>query len=96
MTSRRSFLRNLIAAVVLSPVVAKLAEAMPSIAEKALPVEWVVNPAWEDAQYEASFEFHSGALPPGWQADPYPARYEFVDGAYRQIPSHCKRARVTG
>lgn len=62
-TSRRGFLKSVIAAVMLSPVVCRLAEGAVQVAPK--PVETIVNPAWENADYEVSFFVHP-SLAPGW------------------------------
>lgn len=58
-TSRRGFLKSVIAAVMLPPVVCRPAESAVQVAPK--PAAVMVNPAWEKAEYEIEMFFHPEA-----------------------------------
>ncbi len=93
MTTRRSFLRNLVAALVLAPVVAKFAEVMPAVAESAAPVAMALNPAYEAAEFEQAIIWHPDAMMSEWEKAEaeagilgvFPPRFTLVGGQYVRV-----------
>lgn len=84
MNTRRSFLRSLVAAVILAPAVCRVASELAA----KLPERWKINPEWVTAQYEETLIFHKDGLShsPANITEPNPRRFKMDGGEWVEVP----------
>lgn len=84
---RRGFLKSLVAAIVLSPLVCRIAEKVETVQEPAKTV--CLNPAWESAPYEVCYVYHGEFMD---RHDPdeikNPPRYNYVNGEFVRVDKY--------
>ena len=91
MTSRRAFITRIasaVAAIALAPRLLGAKWEQPVAEKPERPSSMVVNPAYENAEYEVEFFSGSGVFIPNSPANYEAPRYTFVNGQFVKVPKY--------